>query len=117
LLLPFFLVRFYVSIPTSQTFYESSLLFKPNTQQTIYFSASRGFSLPATEETLTSEGTINTNIKPENGYNFEVGGKFYFFNRKLYTEIAVYRMEIKDFALYRPYRSGGALHVPVAHQS
>lgn len=73
-----------------------SLLFKPSKQQTLYFSISRGFSLPATEETLTSEGTINTNIKPENGYNFEVGGKFYFFNKNLYTEIAVYRMEIKD---------------------
>lgn len=73
-----------------------SLLFKPAKQQTLYFSVSRGFSLPATEETLTSEGTINTNIKPENGYNFEVGGKFYFFNKNLYTEIAVYRMEIKD---------------------
>ncbi|UUF14959.1 MULTISPECIES: TonB-dependent receptor family protein [Flavobacterium] len=73
-----------------------SLLFKPDSQKTVYFSVSRGFSLPATEETLTSEGTINTNIKPENGYNFEVGGKFYFFNKKLYTEIAVYRMEIKD---------------------
>ncbi|OXB07511.1 TonB-dependent receptor [Flavobacterium pectinovorum] len=73
-----------------------SILFKPNKEQTIYFSASRGFSLPATEETLTSEGTINPDIKPENGYNFEIGGKFYFFNKKLYTEIAVYRMEIKD---------------------
>ncbi|WP_264535131.1 TonB-dependent receptor [Flavobacterium sp. N1736] len=73
-----------------------SLLFKPNKEQTVYFSVSRGFSLPATEETLTSEGTINTDIKPENGYNFELGGKFYFFNKKLYTEISVYRMEIKD---------------------
>lgn len=73
-----------------------SLLFKPNQQQTLYFSASRGFSLPATEETLTSNGTINPDIKPENGYNFELGGKFYFFNKNLYTEIALYRMEIKD---------------------
>jgi iron complex outermembrane receptor protein len=73
-----------------------SFLFKPNSLKTVYFSVSRGFSLPATEETLTSEGTINPNIKPENGYNFELGGKFYFLNKKLYTEIAVYRMEIKD---------------------
>ncbi|SHH84544.1 TonB-dependent receptor [Flavobacterium defluvii] len=73
-----------------------SFLFKPNSLKTIYFSVSRGFSLPATEETLTSDGTINTDIKPENGYNFEIGGKFYFFNKNLYTEIAVYRMEIKD---------------------
>lgn len=73
-----------------------SLLFKPNEQQTVYFSASRGFSLPATEETLTSSGTINTDIKPENGYNFEIGSKCYFFNKKLYTEVSIYRMEIKD---------------------
>jgi iron complex outermembrane receptor protein len=73
-----------------------SFLFKPNSAQTVYFSASRGFSLPATEETLTSTGNINPDIKPENGYNFELGGKFYFFNKKLYAEIALYRMEIKD---------------------
>ncbi len=95
-----------------------SLLFKPNQQQTIYFSASRGFSLPATEETLTSNGTINPNIKPENGYNFELGGKFYFFNKNLYTEIAIYRMEIKDLLVakrigddqYEGVNAGKTLH-------
>jgi len=95
-----------------------SLLFKPNQQQTLYFSASRGFSLPATEETLTSNGTINPDIKPENGYNFELGGKFYFFNKNLYTEIAVYRMEIKDLLVakrigddqYEGVNAGKTLH-------
>ncbi len=73
-----------------------SFLYKPNEIRTLYFSVSRGFSLPTTEETLTSTGNINQNIKPETGYNFELGGKLHFFNKKLYTEIAVYRMEIKD---------------------
>ena len=73
-----------------------SFLYKPNEVRTFYFSVSRGFSLPATEETLTSTGNINPNIKPETGYNFELGGKLHFFNKKLYTQIAVYRMEIKD---------------------
>lgn len=73
-----------------------SILFKPKELQTIYFSASRGFSLPSTEETLTSNGIINADIKPETGYNFEVGGKFYFLNKNLYTEFALYRMEIKN---------------------
>lgn len=73
-----------------------SFLFKPNNLQTIYISASRGFSLPSIEETLTENGTINPNIKPESGYNFEIGGKFYFFNRNLYTEISAYRMQIND---------------------
>ncbi|MXO05925.1 TonB-dependent receptor [Flavobacterium sp. HBTb2-11-1] len=73
-----------------------SFLFKPNEVQTFYFSASKGFSLPATEETLTSAGNINQNIKPETGYNFELGSKLHLFSKKLYAEIAVYRMEIKD---------------------
>jgi iron complex outermembrane receptor protein len=73
-----------------------SLLFKPNPIQTIYFSASRGFSLPSVEETLTANGTINSDIKPESGYNFELGGKSYFLDRQLYAEIALYRMQIKD---------------------
>ncbi|MCG9794001.1 TonB-dependent receptor [Flavobacterium algicola] len=95
-----------------------SLLFKPSQQQTIYFSASRGFSLPATEETLTSTGSINSDIKPENGYNFELGGKFYLFNKNLYTEIALYRMEIKDLLVakrigddqYEGVNAGKTLH-------
>lgn len=73
-----------------------SFLYKPNEVRTFYFSVSRGFSLPATEETLTSTGNINPEIKPEKGYNFELGGKLHFFNKKLYTQIAIYRMEIKD---------------------
>lgn len=73
-----------------------SLLFKPSSLQTVYISASRGFSLPAIEETLTADGTINPNIKPENGYNFEVGGKFYFLTKNLYAEISLYHMQIND---------------------
>jgi iron complex outermembrane receptor protein len=73
-----------------------SLLYKPSALQTIYASVSRGFSLPSIEETLTADGTINPNIKPENGYNFEVGGKFYLADRNLYAEVSLYRMQIKD---------------------
>ncbi len=73
-----------------------SLLYKPSALQTIYASVSRGFSLPAIEETLTADGSINPNIKPENGYNFEVGGKFYLLNKNLYAEVSLYRMQIKD---------------------
>ncbi|HYI79166.1 MAG TPA: TonB-dependent receptor, partial [Chryseolinea sp.] len=73
-----------------------SLLFKPGALSTLYLSASRGFSLPSVKETLTANGTINSEIRPENGYNFEFGGKFYFFNRHFYADFALYRMQIKD---------------------
>lgn len=73
-----------------------SLLFKPDQHKTLYISVSRGFSLPSVEETLTASGNINSDIKPQNGYNFEVGGKFYFLEKKLYTEFSVYSMQIND---------------------
>ena len=73
-----------------------SVLYKPDRLKTIYISISRGFSLPIVEETLTATGAINPEIKPESGYNYEIGGKFYFLNKSLYTEIAAYRMEITD---------------------
>ena len=75
---------------------QASILYKPSSVQTFYFSASRGFSLPSIEETLTAEGTVNTDIQPENGYNYEVGGKLYFLNKKLYVEFALYTMLIDD---------------------
>ena len=75
---------------------QASVLYKPDAFHTLYISASRGFSLPSIAETLTAEGTINPNIKPETGWNYEIGGKLYFFGKKLYTEIALYRMQIKD---------------------
>jgi iron complex outermembrane receptor protein len=73
-----------------------SLLYKPAVLQTIYASASRGFSLPSVEETLTANGSVNSSIKPESGYNLEVGGKFYLAGKTLFIELAAYRMQIKD---------------------
>lgn len=75
---------------------QASLLYKPDGFKTIYFSISRGFSLPSIAETLTADGSVNPNIKPEIGWNYEVGGKLYFFGKTLYTEIALYRMQIID---------------------
>jgi iron complex outermembrane receptor protein len=73
-----------------------SLLYKPGSLKTIYVSFSHGFSLPSVEETLTANGTINSSIKPENGFNVELGGKFYLVDKHLYVEMALFRMQIKD---------------------
>lgn len=75
---------------------QAALLFKPGRLQTFYISVSRGFSLPSVEETLTASGTINSDIKPESGYNCEVGGKFFSPSKNLHAEIAIYSMQIQD---------------------
>ncbi len=73
-----------------------SILFKPGYLNTVYASASRGFSMPAIEETLTPQGTINPDIKPESGYSLEVGYKAYWLNRQLYTEVSAYSMQVNN---------------------
>jgi iron complex outermembrane receptor protein len=73
-----------------------SLIYSPTNLQSIYASVSRGFSMPAIEETLNADGLINPNIKPENGYNIEAGAKLYFLNRLLYTEVALFHMTVED---------------------
>lgn len=62
----------------------------------LYTSVSHGFSTPTVEETLTPEGQINTNLKPETGINYEVGFKGNWVSNKLYTEVALYSIQIEN---------------------
>lgn len=62
----------------------------------IYATVSRGFSVPSVAETLTPEGAINTDIKPETGINYEVGIKSSWLNQKLYAELALYTIQVDN---------------------
>jgi iron complex outermembrane receptor protein len=66
------------------------------TGKNIYASVSQGFSTPTVAETLTPEGQINTNLKPETGTNYEIGFKGNWLKNKLYTEISVYSIQIDN---------------------
>lgn len=67
--------------------------------QSIYTSASHGFSTPSTEESLRSDGSINSDIRPESGYQYEIGHKGWFLNNRLHLETAFYTMRIKDLLI------------------
>lgn len=62
----------------------------------LYASISHGFSTPTVEETLTPNGQINTDLKVETGINYEVGFKGNWLNNTLYTEVALYTIQIDD---------------------
>lgn len=62
----------------------------------VYASVSQGFSTPTVAETLTPEGQINTDLKPETGTNYELGFKGNWFENKLYTEVSVYSIQIEN---------------------
>jgi iron complex outermembrane receptor protein len=67
----------------------------------IYASLSKGFSIPVVAETLTTEGQINTDLKPEIGVNYEVGFKGNFLGTKLYTELIFYSTQISNLLVAR----------------
>lgn len=67
----------------------------------IYATASHGFSAPGVEETLTPSGVVNTELLPETGINYELGLKADWLGGKLYSEVAVYTMEIQNLLVAR----------------
>jgi len=67
----------------------------------VYTSVSHGFSPPTLEETLLPDGLINSNIKPESGWNYEIGSRGDLFDNKLHFDISVYRMNVKNLLVAR----------------
>lgn len=67
-----------------------------STKVILYASISHGFSPPSLEETLLPDGLINTNIRPESGWNFEIGSRGNAFNKSLHFDFAIYKMSVKD---------------------
>lgn len=62
----------------------------------LYGSVSHGFSMPSLAETLTPEGLINPEIKPETGVNYEIGTKGHWLDKRLYGELSLYRADIDN---------------------
>lgn len=67
----------------------------------LYSSISHGFSPPSLEETLLPDGLINTNIKPESGWNYEIGSRGDVLNNTLHYDVAIYKMVVKDLLVAR----------------
>jgi len=67
----------------------------------LYSNVGKGFSPIALAETLLPDGQINTNLKPETGWNYEVGTRGGLFKNKLQFNLAIYRLDIKNLVVSR----------------
>ncbi|TDE55128.1 TonB-dependent receptor family protein [Flavobacterium sp. GT3P67] len=77
------------------------LSYKVSNGKNIFASVSKGFSVPSVAETLTPEGQINTDLKPELGWNYELGFKGNWLKSKVYTEVTFYTTQIKNLLVAR----------------
>ena len=75
---------------------QAGLSYEVAADKFLYATVSRGFSIPTVAETLTPEGAINPEIKPETGVNYELGLKALWLDKKLYTELAFYTVQVTD---------------------
>ena len=66
----------------------------------LFLVISQGFSPPTLEETLMPGGQINKSIKPETGWNFELGTKASV-GKSLFLELSAYYMKIKNLLVAR----------------
>lgn len=62
---------------------------------------SHGFSPPTLAETLTPDGQINPDIRPEQGWNLELGARANLLVDKLWLDATVYRMWVQDLLVAR----------------
>lgn len=67
----------------------------------LYVNSSRGFAVPTVAESLTPEGVLNTDLLPENAWNFEMGAKLNWFENRLYTEVNLFSLQVENLLVAR----------------
>ncbi|HVY74505.1 MAG TPA: TonB-dependent receptor, partial [Puia sp.] len=76
-----------------------------------YASVSKGFSPPAVAEILPSNQSINTDLQPEQGVNYEAGLKGSFFGQRLYAEVTGFYFQVKQAIVVRKDSSGSDYYI------
>lgn len=67
----------------------------------LFSNISHGFSPISLEETLLPDGQINTSLKPETGWNYEIGSRGYFAQSRLQFEFSIFSLNIKNLLVAR----------------
>ncbi|MES2513169.1 MAG: TonB-dependent receptor [Bacteroidota bacterium] len=67
---------------------------------------SRGYSPPTVHEIRSSDNTINTSLKPESGWNYEVGFRVSSKNRKVWWDASVFYYELSNAIVKRINNAG-----------
>ena len=62
----------------------------------LHISVSKGFAPPTGGEVLNADGTINQNIQPEIGTNYEFNAKGDILHQRLSYDLSIYRFNLQD---------------------
>lgn len=65
-------------------------------RNSVFLTLSYGFSPPSLAETLTPEGYINPDIRPEKSWNLEMGFRGNLQENRIFYDVSIYRMQVQD---------------------
>ncbi len=72
-----------------------------NKNQSIHGSVSQGFSPPDVSETLTPSGQINPDIRPETGWNYELGTRGQASQGKITWDVVAFYLDVRNLLVAR----------------
>lgn len=70
--------------------------YAPYQKLALYGSVGHGFSLPSPEETLLPEGSVNPDIKPEEGVQYELGARLFLLSKKMEIDGTLYAIDLNN---------------------
>lgn len=70
--------------------------YRVHPQHALRLSVSKGFSLPTLAEVRSSDQKINTDLKAEQGINYEVGWRWHNANQRVRTDLSAYYYLLND---------------------
>lgn len=78
-----------------------------NDEFAVRASISKGYSPPTLAEVRSSDNIINSDLKPETGINYEIGGRWESKNRRFITDLSLYHYKMNN-GIVRQLRENGA---------
>lgn len=84
-----------------------ALSYLPHPQFAIRGSLSKGYSPPTLAEVRSSNNVINVNLRPENGYNYELGLRTETKDRRWMADFSAYQYDLKE-GIVRQLNEAGA---------
>jgi iron complex outermembrane recepter protein len=88
-----------------------ALLYRVSQNISLHGAVSKGFSPPAVAEIRPSEGSIYSNLKPEYGWNYEVGLRGGLFKDRLQFDVVGYIFKLQDAIVKRTADNGAEYFV------
>ncbi len=78
---------------------------------TVYASAEKGFTPPATSELAPTGSLVNTKLQPASGWNYSLGNRGYLFNGRLYYDINFFAFMLTQAIVQRRDSAGGDYYI------